>query len=115
MNNIRIGLDPALAERIARPLAEVATRWADAIRPIQAQIEALTRRMAAEYPRVLAAAEQLGRKGWTVPMWSTPKIVVHLAEDLTNDQVDAYFAQEYRGPRSKPSQRLLRDVERAPL
>jgi hypothetical protein len=83
--------------------------------PIVAELEAISRRTAAEYPRMIVAADQLGRRGWTVPMWSTPRLVVEWAENLSADELDAYFAAHYRGPRSKASAALQRRVESSAL
>jgi len=96
-------------------IGKAAAALVEAIRPLQEQIAQIGRRWELAYPRMLKDASQLGKMGWTVPMWGDPRFAAHLVHEVGASGVDSYFLDHYKGPRANESKKMLTRVGSADL
>lgn len=96
-------------------LALAAKRLSSALKLFRESAKEIRRRAAAMYPRLLEDAEQLGRMGWTTPMWTGPVELQYLVHTLGPEGVDDFFLKEYGGPESHRTLALLAEITSEPL
>jgi hypothetical protein len=60
-------------------------------------------------------AEELGRRGWTVPTWSSTVAVRSIVRDTTRETIDEFFVGEYDRQLRRLERKVLRNLLRSPL
>ena len=77
-------------------------------------VEAIGRWLAS-HDALYPDAAELGRRGWTIPVWLPTVAVRAIVQDTTPDTVDLWFVQQYRRRWRRVERRVLKDLVSLPL